>query len=308
MRRAPVAMQACAVLAAVNAPAVAQLTLYAYTGGGNLLSLDQASGAATPIASSIPATAAGPLPHSRGWESILVAPASAPDQLVSLNRWSGVAAGTIPLTGRPPGYAVTAITGGPQGMLIILHSGNANDPDLLARVVQGAIQSIGPTGRRDLVALTSGTSGSTYALGTGAGGTLYLLSTNTGGLTAIGGGGFGDSTALSLLPDGRMFAAGSNLLAVDTSSGQATLIGPTGLTDIRGLAALERAQFCYANCDNCSFCSPPFLNVLDFNCFLNSFLYETPYANCDQSTTPPVLNVLDFNCFLNRFSAGCSAP
>ena len=29
------------------------------------------------------------------------------------------------------------------------------------------------------------------------------------------------------------------------------------------------------------------------------------YANCDGSTTPPVLNVLDFNCFINRFAAGC---
>jgi len=28
------------------------------------------------------------------------------------------------------------------------------------------------------------------------------------------------------------------------------------------------------------------------------------YANCDGSTTPPVLNVVDFNCFLNRFAAG----
>jgi hypothetical protein len=29
------------------------------------------------------------------------------------------------------------------------------------------------------------------------------------------------------------------------------------------------------------------------------------YPNCDNSTTPPILNVLDFNCFLNRFAAGC---
>jgi hypothetical protein len=26
----------------------------------------------------------------------------------------------------------------------------------------------------------------------------------------------------------------------------------------------------------------------------------------DFSTTPPVLNVLDFNCFLNSFASGCA--
>jgi hypothetical protein len=60
---------------------------------------------------------------------------------------------------------------------------------------------------------------------------------------------------------------------------------------------------CYANCDHSM--SPPVLNVLDFNCFLNAFSSGASYANCDGSTTPPALNVLDFNCFLNRFSLGC---
>jgi hypothetical protein len=60
---------------------------------------------------------------------------------------------------------------------------------------------------------------------------------------------------------------------------------------------------CYANCDGSTL--PPALNVLDFNCFLNSFAAGNAYANCDGSTVVPVLNVLDFNCFLNRFSAGC---
>jgi hypothetical protein len=63
---------------------------------------------------------------------------------------------------------------------------------------------------------------------------------------------------------------------------------------------------CYANCDHST--TVPFLNVLDFNCFLNQFSAGASYANCDGSTIAPVLNVLDFNCFLNRFSQGCSAP
>ena len=60
---------------------------------------------------------------------------------------------------------------------------------------------------------------------------------------------------------------------------------------------------CYANCDAST--TPPLLNVLDFNCFLNHFAASDGYANCDGSTIPPALNVLDFNCFLNRFSNGC---
>jgi hypothetical protein len=60
---------------------------------------------------------------------------------------------------------------------------------------------------------------------------------------------------------------------------------------------------CYANCDGSTV--EPVLNVLDFNCFLNSFAAGQSYANCDGSTVEPALNVLDFNCFLNRFAAGC---
>jgi hypothetical protein len=62
---------------------------------------------------------------------------------------------------------------------------------------------------------------------------------------------------------------------------------------------------CYPNCDAST--TAPCLNVLDFQCFLNSFAAGSSYANCDNSTTPPVLNVLDFLCFLNSFAAGCSS-
>jgi hypothetical protein len=63
------------------------------------------------------------------------------------------------------------------------------------------------------------------------------------------------------------------------------------------------APVCYPNCDSSTL--PPILNVLDFNCFLNSFAAGASYANCDGSTTAPALNVLDFNCFLNAFAGGC---
>ena len=63
---------------------------------------------------------------------------------------------------------------------------------------------------------------------------------------------------------------------------------------------------CYPNCDGSTV--NPFLNVGDFQCFLQQFASGNSYANCDSSTTAPVLNVNDFQCFLQRFVLGCSAP
>lgn len=63
---------------------------------------------------------------------------------------------------------------------------------------------------------------------------------------------------------------------------------------------------CYANCDAST--TIPFLNALDFACFLNRYQAGDPYANCDGSTTVPVLNALDFACYLTRYQAGCATP
>jgi hypothetical protein len=63
---------------------------------------------------------------------------------------------------------------------------------------------------------------------------------------------------------------------------------------------------CYANCDNSIY--PPFLNVNDFNCFINAFQSPHPSSNCDGSTAAPIFNVNDFLCFVNAFAAGCNVP
>jgi probable HAF family extracellular repeat protein len=92
--------------------------------------------------------------------------------------------------------------------------------------------------------------------------------------------------------------------ATDVSADGNTLVGygldPQGRTQ----AFLARLGLpCYPNCDAST--TPPALNVLDFNCFLNRFTAGDTYSNCDGSTEPPVLNVLDFNCFISRFTGGC---
>jgi hypothetical protein len=74
-----------------------------------------------------------------------------------------------------------------------------------------------------------------------------------------------------------------------------------GLAPIVDIGAYEfQGTTCYADCD-----ASGGLNVLDFNCFLNTFTAGSPRANCDNSSTPPILNALDFSCFINRFTAGC---
>jgi hypothetical protein len=87
-------------------------------------------------------------------------------------------------------------------------------------------------------------------------------------------------------------------------------VGPNGnyvgIDDVVYTPGGTAGGACYANCDGST--AVPFLNVLDFTCFLQKFAAADPYANCDNSTQAPTLNVLDFTCFLQKFAAGCSAP
>jgi hypothetical protein len=96
----------------------------------------------------------------------------------------------------------------------------------------------------------------------------------------------------------------TSYVSLQVVAGFPYLVRVSGYNGLSGTFVLNASLApCYANCDGST--SPPVLNVLDFNCFLNRFSGGDPYANCDGSTSPPILNILDFNCFLNRFSAGC---
>jgi hypothetical protein len=106
----------------------------------------------------------------------------------------------------------------------------------------------------------------------------------------------GPNSTFPLPTDVRLFAGGFVAgVGNDVSAWDNMVVAPVGAPAV-----------CYPNCDHST--QVPFLNVLDFNCFLNAFSSGASYANCDGSTIVPVLNVLDFNCFLNSFSQGCSAP
>jgi len=148
---------------------------------------------------------------------------------------------------------------------------------------------------------------------------IYSVNKTTGATTLLGPTGFAANFA-----QGMDFDPATNILyatiytgggvgsyvSINTTTGAATLIADTTSWNAEMEMAIRGATTapvtCYPNCDHST--TVPFLNVLDFNCFLNAFSAGQTYANCDNSTTNPILNVLDFNCFLNKFSAGCSAP
>jgi hypothetical protein len=148
---------------------------------------------------------------------------------------------------------------------------------------------------------------------------IYSVNKVTGATTVLGPTGF-----LANFAQGMDFDPATNILyaaiytgggtgvfaTINTTTGAATQIVSTTSWNAEMEIAIRPAGnppvTCYPNCDQST--QVPFLNVLDFNCFLNAFSAGQSYANCDNSTQPPVLNVLDFNCFLNSFSTGCSAP
>lgn len=117
--------------------------------------------------------------------------------------------------------------------------------------------------------------------------------------STIGTGSFADVSRIVVMPTGEIIAGGR----FDVGGG-----------NIANAIARWRCDppFCYSNCDNST--SPPTLNPLDFNCFLQRYREDlnlppaqqpSAYSNCDGSTAAPVLNALDFNCFLQRYRAGC---
>lgn len=58
---------------------------------------------------------------------------------------------------------------------------------------------------------------------------------------------------------------------------------------------------CYANCDGST--GTPRLTANDFACFINRYVQNDSYANCDSVGG---LTANDFACFLNRYNEGCS--
>ncbi|MFN0132779.1 MAG: GC-type dockerin domain-anchored protein [Phycisphaerales bacterium] len=299
----------------VTAPAVAQPTLYGIRAGGELVRIDHIVGGGHEVAMTgiLPGTAVGRRVwlwgqiQGGGYRDHMLVPGvgGLADRLTILDMWTVNVFSTLTIDSMPAGYTIAGMGSHGEDPYVLL---TADDPGAADWVGRFALSSprmtlIGSTGRSDMQAMTSDSSGILFAIGGDDGGALYHIDQSTGQALLIGGQGtFGDDTrALAIMPDGTILAAGAGLRVVDRATGVATLIGPTGFDDIRGLAV---ATACYLDCALGG--APPTLNVNDFICFMNTFAMGLPYANCDGSNTPPVLNVSDFICFMNKWAEGCT--
>jgi hypothetical protein len=102
------------------------------------------------------------------------------------------------------------------------------------------------------------------------------------------------------------FRFDANIAPTNTGSVSMDYYKPGAPASLTAAAWAPGAGGCYANCDGST--EVPFLNVNDFNCFVNKYAAGESSANCDGSSLPPVLNVNDFICFNNLFVAGCANP
>ena len=70
------------------------------------------------------------------------------------------------------------------------------------------------------------------------------------------------------------------------------------------LDSLLHYRHCYVDCDPGGGINV--LDLLDFICWVNSFIRGEPYAcDCDTSTGSGVCDIIDFLCFQNAFTMGC---
>ena len=103
----------------------------------------------------------------------------------------------------------------------------------------------------------------------------------------------------------------STALAYDSVREVTVLVGgwqPGGLSgetwEWDGQTWTLRHTKCYADCDTSTGCDT--LDIFDFLCFQNSFVWRDRYAcDCDTNTGPDVCDIFDFLCFQNAFVAGC---
>ncbi len=102
---------------------------------------------------------------------------------------------------------------------------------------------------------------------------------------------------------GGPYVAGSKLWMLDPYYPPASqLIGPTGFSSLRGMAQLPPRELClwYADCDD-NLHGPP-LDLFDFLCWQNRFVNADPYAcDCDVSTGFGVCDLFDFLCYQDAF-------
>jgi hypothetical protein len=104
----------------------------------------------------------------------------------------------------------------------------------------------------------------------------------------------------STWPLGSRFGLAGLNGATNPVVGPQAFIGPVAGSEYDMRLLFSVAESCYANCDGST--GNPLLTANDFQCFIDKYAANDPYANCDGAGG---LTANDFQCFLNAYAAGC---
>ena len=284
------------LLASASLTTAAHGQLYGITGGGDLYTIDRATGAATFVAS----TGHGSNAAAADADGRIVSMDS-PFEAHVIDPATGAILQSIPLSNAGVvGYGPRGLAIDSSGTIWLAMSRAAtNEPDLLAKLslVTGSYTPVGLMDRTDIQGLACDAADNLYAIGIASGGQFCGVNKTTGACTVIGFGTFGgDTQALEFDDTGVCYALRASLLKVDTGTGAATMIGPTGQTDFRAMAFVSFPAACYPDCNG-----DAAINLSDFGCFTTKFALGDPYADCNGDAA---LNLSDF-CFTTKFALGC---
>lgn len=239
---AALALGAIAMLATATFAPQASATIIGIDFDGNVVSIDEATGAGGGIGPSGFSTTNSMARDSTGtiYTAHTAIAGAAMGQLVTID----------PGTGAGTGGALFATTNGARGLafsagdvlfaILDIGASGSIGPDSLytINVGTGATTLIGATGRSDLQGLAFSPGGTLYGWDIDLG--LMTLDTLTGVATDVnaGIGALADIQTLDFAPDGTLYGARDSLYTINLATGAANLIGSGGYADLRGIAVI----------------------------------------------------------------------
>lgn len=224
----------------------ARATIIGIDFAGNVVSINEATGAGVGIGASGFFTTNSMARDSGG--TIYTAhnniASAAAGQLITIN----------PVTGAGTGGAVFATTNGARGLAFdagnVLYAvldtgpGGSIGADSLYTIntATGATTLIGATGLTSLQGLAFASSGKLYGWDIGIG--LVTLDTTTGVASDVSAavGAVADIQTLDFGPGGTLYGARDSLYTIDTATGVASLVGSGGYSDLRGIAVISETS------------------------------------------------------------------
>ena len=220
-----------------------------------------------------------------------------PDRLLSIDNFTG--AGTV-VAGIAHNWSRHAITLKDQSLFVV-----GDNTLFKIHPTTGQATEVAPlSGSPRLDQVTAiGVSSSNEAYVTDTTDTdLFRLNVLTGQITWIGSVGQSDNPFLDL---GSYYGgvligvrASGGIYRINLTTAAQTLDFPGSYTAVEFF--WNGSPLCYANCDQST--ANPVLTGNDFMCFIDRFVNQDPYANCNGAGG---INAADFGCYLNQYASGC---